>query len=102
MVSCDWFFCHPLVTGHRPLLAESRMNAAKHQLQLARLGELAGGEHFAEAFAFGLVVASDQHAVVGRRGVQFIADLADFAAEALRPIRRADDTSFPPMCWAKL
>ena len=47
------------------------------------LRQLPVGQHFAQALALGLVVAGDQHVIVRRHGVQFVADPADLAAEAL-------------------
>jgi len=59
------------------------MDPADHQPQTIRLRQPAGSQHFAEPFAFGLVVTGDQYLVRFRNAVQFILDLGDIAAETL-------------------
>ena len=56
---------------------------AGHQAQPARLGQLPPGQHLAQAFAFSVVVTSNQYPVPGCRMVQFLGQLADGAAESL-------------------
>src|SRR5262245_20893555 len=59
------------------------MHAPYYEFESSRLHQIAGRQHVAEAFTFRFVVASDQHLIRGRRGVQLIADFPHFPAETL-------------------
>ena len=61
--------------------AEAGMDFADDQPQPIRLRQLSGRQHFSQPLGFSLVVASDQHAVFRRGAVEFVAHLADLAAE---------------------
>ena len=63
--------------------AKPGSHLAQHQPQPIRLSELARLQHLAEPFLLRLVVAGDQHQVVGGGLVQLVAQLRDVAAEAL-------------------
>ena len=63
--------------------AETGAHPARHQPEPVGLGKLARGQDFVQAFALGLIVTGNHHAVAGHRAVELVAQLGDVAAEAL-------------------
>ena len=72
----------PASTRRKPACTEPVTSRSR-----SRLGELPRGENLCEPVNFGLVLASDQHAVLSGDGIKFIADALTL------PLKRSTDST---------